>query len=92
MGVRRHDQQVIEAGRPDRRLRRVNGKSDTRDAENAARSVLAGFATAIPKSADGDVAMIRQLKIAHDDAVTDRTAAMMAIKAMMVPRQRRTAP
>ena len=51
---------------PDRRLRRLNGKSDTLDAENAARAVLAGFATAVPKTADGVVEMIRQLKVAHD--------------------------
>lgn len=82
--LRRHGHKVVEAGRPDRRLRRINGKSDTIDAENAARSVLAGFATAIPKTADGEVEMIRQLKIAHDSAVTDRTAAMITIKAMIV--------
>ena len=29
--------QVVEAGRPDRRLRRMNGKADTLDAEDAAR-------------------------------------------------------
>lgn len=82
--LRRHGHKVVEAGRPDRRLRRINGKSDTIDAENAARSVLAGFATAVPKTADGDVEMIRQLKIAHDSAVTDRTAAIITIKAMIV--------
>ena len=62
----------------------MNGKSDTLDAENAARSVLAGFATAVPKTADGSVEMIRQLKVAHDSAVTDRTAAMITMKAMLV--------
>lgn len=59
--LRRHDIKVVEAGRPDRRLCRANGKSDTLDAENAARSVLAGFATAIPETANGAVEMIRQL-------------------------------
>lgn len=82
--LRRHGYKVVEAGRPDRRLRRINGKSDTLDAENAARSVLAGFATAVPKTADGEVEMIRQLKIAHDSAVTHRTAAIITIKAMIV--------
>lgn len=48
--LRRHDQQVIEVNRPDRRLRRLNGNSDTLDAENAARAVLSGIATAIPKT------------------------------------------
>src|SRR5690625_1120448 len=82
--LRRHGHKVVEAGRPDRRARRANGKSDTLDAENAARSVLAGFATATPKTADGAVEMIRQLKIAHDSAVADRTASMVTIKAMLV--------
>ncbi len=82
--LRRHGHKVVEAGRTDRRARRVNGKSDILDAENAARSVLAGFATAVPKTADGAVEMIRQLKIAHDSAVTDRTAAMVTMKAMLV--------
>ena len=82
--LRRHGHKVIEAGRPDRRSRRANGKSDTLDAENAARSVLAGFATATPKTADGTVEMIRQLKIAHDSAVADRTASMVTMKAMLV--------
>lgn len=82
--LRRHGHKVIEAGRPDRRSRRANGNSDTLDAENAARSVLAGFATATPKTADGAVEMIRQLKIAHDSAVADRTASMVTMKAMLV--------
>ncbi len=33
---------VVEVVRPDRRARRFNGKSDTLDAENAARAVLSG--------------------------------------------------
>ncbi|GHA65016.1 hypothetical protein GCM10010372_75970 [Streptomyces tauricus] len=73
--LRRAGHKVVEAGRPDRRLRRMNGKSDTLDAENAARAVLAGFATAIPKTADGGAEMIRRLKIAHDQAVEQRAAA-----------------
>jgi transposase len=82
--IRRHGHKVIEVNRPDRRMRRLVGKSDTLDAENAARAVLAGFATAIPKTADGTVEMIRQLKVAHDTAVKDRSAAMVTLKAMLV--------
>ncbi|WP_201296751.1 MULTISPECIES: IS110 family transposase [unclassified Nocardiopsis] len=82
--LRRSGHKVVEAGRPDRRLRRMNGKSDTLDAENAARAVLAGFATATPKSADGEAEMIRRLKIAHDQAVEQRTSAMITMKAMLV--------
>ncbi|MFZ3475640.1 IS110 family transposase [Streptomyces sp. 4.24] len=79
--LRRNGHKVVEAGRPDRRLRRMNGKSDTLDAENA---VLAGFATATPKSADGEAEMIRRLKVAHDQAVEQRAAAMVTMKAMLV--------
>ncbi|MEJ1090054.1 IS110 family transposase [Microbacterium sp. Mu-80] len=82
--MRRNGHKVVEVSRPDRRLRRLNGKSDTLDVENAARAVLAGFATAVPKSADGAVEMIRQLKVAHDTAVKDRTGAMVTLKAMLV--------
>ncbi|MGW8953978.1 IS110 family transposase [Streptomyces sp. NPDC055709] len=64
--LRRAGHQVVEAGRPDRRLCHMNGKSDTLDAENAARAVLAGFATATPKIADGEAEVIGQLKVAHD--------------------------
>lgn len=82
--LRRSGHKVVEAGRPDRRLRRMNGKSDTLDAQNAARAVLAGLATATPKSADGEAEMIRQLKIAHDQAVEQRSSAMVTMKAMLV--------
>ena len=82
--VRRAGHRVVEVNRPDRRMRRLVGKSDTLDAENAARAVLAGFATAEPKTADGTVEMIRQLKVAHDTAVKDRSAAMITLKAMLI--------
>jgi transposase len=42
---------VWEVNCPDRSRRRRKGKSDPVDAENAARTVLAGEATAIPKTA-----------------------------------------
>ena len=59
--VRRAGHQVLEVNRGDRRTRRLAGKSDTVDAETAARSVLAGQSTAIPKTADGAVEMMRHL-------------------------------
>lgn len=62
----------------------MNGKSDILDAENTARAVLAGFATATPKIADGDAEMIRRLKIVRDQAVEQRTSAMITMKAMLV--------
>jgi transposase len=82
--VRRDGHRVIEVNRGDRRARRANGKSDTLDAEVAARSVLAGQSTAIPKTADGAVEMIRQLKIARDTAVKARTSAIITLKQIIV--------
>ncbi|MFM9625946.1 IS110 family transposase, partial [Streptomyces turgidiscabies] len=52
--------------------------------ENAARAVLAGLATAIPKSADGVVEMIGQIKVAKDVAVKARTSAMISLKQVLV--------
>ncbi|WP_232108070.1 IS110 family transposase [Streptomyces gossypiisoli] len=82
--LRRHGHKVIEVNRPDRRVRRRRGKSDPIDAENAARAVLAGTATATPKSAAGTVEMIRHTKIARDTAVKSRTQAMVTLKALIV--------
>ncbi|MFQ5479500.1 MAG: transposase, partial [Candidatus Binatia bacterium] len=53
--ARRAGHRVIEVNRADRRNRRANGKSDTVDAESAARSVLSGQSKAVPKTADGHV-------------------------------------
>ena len=82
--VRRAGHRVVEVNRGDRRTRRAAGKSDTIDAEVAARSVLAGQSTAIPKTADGAVEMMRQLKITRDTAVKARTTAMNTLKQIIV--------
>jgi transposase len=82
--VRRRDIGVIEVLRTDRRDRRLRGKSDTLDAENAARAVLSGSATATPKTSDGTVEMLRQIKVAKDVAVKARTAAMVSLKQVIV--------
>jgi len=82
--LRRHDQKVIEAGRPDRRDRRQRGKSDTLDAENAARVALARNATAVPRRAEGTSEMLRQIKVARDVAVKARTSTIITLKALIV--------
>lgn len=82
--VRRCGIGTVEVVRNDRRDRRLRGKSDTIDAENAAKAVLAGVATATPKSHDGAVEMIRQVKVAKDIAVKARTAAMISLKQVIV--------
>jgi transposase len=75
---------VHEAGRPDRGLRHRHGKTDHLEAEGAARAVLGGQATALPKAGTGEVEMIRHLKVARDTAVGARTQAMLALKAIIV--------
>lgn len=82
--LRRHGHTIIEVARPDRRDRRLRGKSDILDAENAARAVLSGSASAIPKTADGVVEMLRQIKVAKDTAVKARTSAIITLKALVV--------
>lgn len=79
--LRRRGHRVLEVNRPNRQARRQAGKSDTLDAENAARAVLARTATGLPKSAEGTVEMIRQVKIAKDTAVKQ---AMVALKSLIV--------
>jgi transposase len=82
--IRRRSIGVLEVLRTDRRDRRLRGKSDTIDAENAARAVLNGQASAVPKNADGTVEMIRLIKVAKDVAVKARTSAMISLKAVLV--------
>ena len=82
--LRRRDQKVVEAGRPDRRDRRQRGKSDTLDAENAARAALARNATATPRRAEGTSEMLRQIKVARDIAVKARTSTIITLKALIV--------
>jgi transposase len=75
---------VFEVNRPNRQLRHQHGKSDPLDAESAARAVLSGQATALPKAGTSVVEMIRHLKIARDTAVKGRTQAMLTLKAIIV--------
>jgi transposase len=78
------DIQVIEVTRPSRRSRRHLGKSDTVDAEAAARMVLSGEATATPKRRDGIVESIRVLQIARRSAIKARTQAGQQIRSLIV--------
>jgi transposase len=83
--LRRHDRTVREVARPPRKgERRLSGKSDSIDAEHAARTVLSGDGTATPKAADGTVEAIRLVKIARDTAVKGRTATIVTLKAVLV--------
>lgn len=55
---------VVEVNRPNRQMRRRRGKSDTVDAEAAARAALNGEASGAPKDSTGIVESIRVLRLA----------------------------
>ena len=81
MGSAENQSRPSSASKSGTRTRRIAGKSDTVDAETAARSVLASQSTAIPKTADGAVEMMRHLKVARRTAVNARTSAMITPEA-----------
>jgi transposase len=74
---------VIEVDRPDRRTRRRRGKSDSVDAEAAARAVLAGIATAQPKAGTGAMEMMCTLRAARQSALKARTQAANELHALV---------
>ncbi len=75
---------VIEVDRPNRQRRRRRGKSDPTDAEAAARAVLAGDATTIPKDRTGVVETIRILHLTRRSAVKARTQAGNQMKDLIL--------
>lgn len=76
--------EVLEVNRPDRSKRRLKGKSDPTDAENAARSVLSGEATAIPKFQSGAAEAMRTVSVARRSAVKAKTQAINQLRAVLV--------
>ena len=78
------DIEVVEVNRPNRQLRRRRGKDDHTDAEAAARAVLSGEATAVPKSGDGPVEWIRMLTLTRRSAIKARTQAANQIHSVLV--------
>lgn len=75
---------VLEVNRPDRSTRRRRGKTDPIDAEAAARAVLAGIVTSIPKAGDGHVEMIRSLHLVRRSAQKARRQAANQLHALVV--------
>ena len=79
--------EVLEVERPEHRRRgsrRILQKSDPSDAERAARAVLAGETSGVPKSGDGRVEMIRALRAARRSAIKARTQAANQLQALRV--------
>lgn len=75
---------VTEVNSPDKATRRRRGKTDTIDAEAAARAVLSGRATTTPKAGDGPVEMARMFKLAKASAIKSRTQAINQLKSILV--------
>jgi len=75
---------VIDVNQPDRATRRKRGKTDTVDAESAARGVISGRSDSIAKTGDGLVEAMRVLKLARDSAVNARTKAINQLRAILV--------
>jgi transposase len=78
---------VIEVERPhrhDRQARRRRGKSDPLEAEAAARAVQAGTVVGQPKAGDGQVEMIRTLRLTRRSAMKARTQAANQLHAVVV--------
>ena len=79
--------EVLEVERPKHRRRssrRNVEKSDPSDAEAAARAVLVGEASGVPKSGDGRAEMIRTLRAARRSAVKARTQAANQFQGLRV--------
>ena len=64
--------------------RRLKGKTDVIDSENAARSVLSGEVKVIPKRHAGSVESLRSLLITRNSASKSRTQTMNKIRALLV--------
>jgi transposase len=75
---------VVEVNRPDRRTRRLEGKSDPVDAHAAARTALSGHRTGTPKRRDGLVEALRSLRIARRSAVTHRADVVRQVKSLVI--------
>jgi transposase len=88
LGLTRHLRavgvQVIEVDRSDRKARRFTGKADPLDAEAAARAVLAGVRTGVPKDRSSQVEALRVLRVARRSAVSQRADVIRQVKTLIV--------
>lgn len=75
---------VIEVDRPDRKTRRLRGKSDPIDAYAAAAAVTSGRSTGTPKTRDGIVEAIRALRVPLRSAVKARTQAVNQARQLLI--------
>jgi transposase len=79
-----HGVVVVEADRPDRKTRRWQGKSDPVDAEAAARAGLAAHRTGTPKTANGHVEALRNLRVARRSAIRQRADTQRQMRTLII--------
>jgi transposase len=82
--LRKNSVEVLEVGRPKRRDQHRSAKSDPIDAEIAARAVLSGTDIGETKGTEGQVEMVRVLRVARRSAVKARVQAANQLKAMLI--------
>jgi len=74
---------VVEVDRPNRQRRRRKGKSDPEDAVSAARAAQSGDASGEAKTRDGNVEVMRVLRIAPISARKSRTLALNQMRSLV---------
>ena len=74
---------VVEVDRPNRQKRRRQGKSDTLDAESAARAAQGGDANGSAKTRTGNVEAMRVLRVARSSARRSRTQAINQMRSLI---------
>ena len=75
---------VVEVNTPHAHTRARKGKDDLIDAEAAARKVLSGDATALPKVTTGTIESIRLIRIARESAVKARSIALVQLQDVLI--------
>lgn len=71
---------TYEVDRPDRSDRRRRGKSDSVDAEMAARAVMSGRRLSAPKNKNGKIEALRVLRLTRAGAVRGRVKALQLLR------------
>lgn len=74
---------VVEVDRPNRQNRRRRGKSDTVDAVSAARAAQSGDANGAAKTRNGNVEMMRVLRLVKLSARRGRTVALNQMRSIV---------
>ena len=72
--------EVVEVDRPNRQVRRRQGKTDSLDAVEAARAVLSGRSRGIAKAGDGNVEALRALLVTYASGRQARTRCLNQLR------------